>query len=156
MLDIIAPTQVPNGRQDIGLVKHGKMINKARPSTGLYLGLNRERITYGLHMKQLTKEQGVNAGSVVVETQDVTRADPSTEIQQIEASDTIRPPLSILQPTAYHPALVNTTFIVNRLMKNGLYLPLLGNVGYQTTFAEIYDVVHGSGNFTPPVYVTEF
>jgi hypothetical protein len=132
------------------------MINKARSSSGFYLGLNRERIKYGLYIKQLTGDQGVHAGSVVVETQDVTRADFSTEIPRIEASGTIRPPLNILQPNAYHPALVNTTFVVNRLMKAGLYLPLLGNVGYQTTFVEIYDVVHGSGNFTPPVYVTSF
>ena len=132
------------------------MINKARSSTGFYLGLNRERIKYGLHMKQLTKEQGVNAGSVVVETEDVKRADISVEIPEIEAAGTVRPPLNTLRPNAYHPASVNTTFIVNRLMKEGLYLPLLGNVGYQTTFAEIYDVVHGTGNFTPPVYVTNF
>ena len=130
------------------------MIYKAYPSGDYYIGLNRDRITKGLHIKQQTKLEGTPAGSVIVETDDVRRANIDKPIEQINSSGTIRPPLNTEEITAFHPTVINTSFLVNSLISAGLYFPQFNNIGYRNTFPEFYYTIHGSGNFTPPVYVT--
>jgi len=138
------------------LVKEKTMIYKAIPDKNLFIGLNRERIKYGLHIKQRTKKQGVHAGSVIVKTEDVRSAKTGTDIEGIEASSTLSPTPNIGLPKAFHPTILNTTFLVNTLTDAQLYFPQFNNIGLRTTFPEFYYAIHGSGNFTAPVYVTNF
>jgi len=132
------------------------MIYKAVAENDLFIGLNRDRINKGLHIKQRTRKQYVNSGSVVVETEDVRSAKAGTDIDEIEANSTLRPTPNIGNPEAFHPTILNTTFLVNTLTDAQLYFPQFNNIGLRTTFPEFYYTVHGSGNFTPPVYVTNF
>tara|TARA_R110002074_G_scaffold156071_3_gene312150 strand:- start:301 stop:714 length:414 start_codon:yes stop_codon:yes gene_type:complete len=132
------------------------MIYRAKADEKFYIGLNRDRINKGLHIRQQTKELGTNAGSVIVETDDVRSAKIETDVEEIQSTSRLKPPLNIGLPNAFHPTVINTTFLVNTLTDAGLYFPQFNNIGYRTTFPEFYYTIHGTGNFTPPVYVTNW
>ena len=108
------------------------MIYKAYPSGDYYIGLNRDRITKGLHIKQQAKLEGTPAGSVIVETDDVRRANIDKPIAQIQSSGTIRPQFNVDPPAAFHPTVINTSFLVNSLINFGLEItkpPVSTNFG---------------------------
>ena len=131
------------------------MIYKANPSKDFFIGLNRNRITNGFYSKhRIGENPNIESGSVVVETDDVRRANVEKEIEEIQSSGVIRPKFAIGPPEAFHPTVINKSFLVNTLINNNLYFPQFNNIGFRNTFSEFYYTVHGSGNFTPPVYVT--
>lgn len=134
------------------------MLYKANTNEDYYIGLNRDRINKGLHIHQQSKIQGTHAGSVIVETSDIRSAkiDSTTGIDLIQSKSTIQPPLDVGPPQAFHPTVINTSFLVNSLISAGLYFPQFNNIGYRTTFPEFYYTIHGTGNFTPPAYVTNW
>ena len=134
------------------------MIIRAKTDENFYIGLNRDRINKGQHIHQQTKKLGTNAGSVIVQTNDVRAAkdDPDIGVDLIQSKSTLQPPLDVGPPEAFHPSVVNTSFIMNTLVRSHLYFPQFNNIGLRTTIPEFYYVIHGSGNFTPPVYVTNW
>ena len=71
------------------------MIYRAKADEKFYIGLNRDRINKGLHIRQQTKELGTNAGSVIVETDDVRSAKIETDVEEIQSTSRLKPPLNI-------------------------------------------------------------
>jgi len=154
--DIIVVILDLSGKLATGLARLGNMIYKANPSGNFNIGLNRDRITKSLHIKQQTRITETHIGSVIVETDDLRSAKIATDVEEIQSTNRLKPPLDIGLPDAFHPTVINTTFLVNTLTDAGLYFPQFNNIGYRTTFPEFYYTIHGTGNFTSPAYVTNW